>query len=275
MLPMQTNRTPIKVYLLLDISNLDGSLPRGGEKRIAFLTTVRNSTFENIVILTGAGISAESGVRTFRDNGGLWEEHRLEDVATPEAFARDPNLVQRFYNERRAQLEQVTPNAAHKALARLQQESGGSVTIVTQNVDDLHERGGATDVIHMHGELRKIRCRACATVLNWSGACTQETNCPNCDRAPALRPHIVWFGEMPFHMDQIAKKLDACDLFISVGTSGNVYPAAGFVANVQARGGAHTIEVNLEASEGASMFAECRHGKAGELLPQLVEEILN
>jgi len=239
------------------------------------LSTVLNSTFENIVILTGAGISAESGVRTFRDNGGLWEEHRLEDVATPEAFARDPDLVQRFYNERRAQLQKVAPNDAHKALAQLQQNYAGSVSIVTQNVDDLHERGGAGDVIHMHGELRKVRCRACASVFDWEKDCTQTTECPNCSRTPALRPHIVWFGEMPFHMEQIADKLDACDLFISVGTSGNVYPAAGFVANVQARGRAHTLEVNLEASEGASLFAECRHGKAGELLPKLVDELLN
>lgn len=231
--------------------------------------------FEKIVVLTGAGISAESGVRTFRDNDGLWEEHRVEDVATPEAFARDADLVQRFYNARRAQLGTVDPNPAHTALARLQAELDGDVTIVTQNVDDLHERGGATDVIHMHGELKKVRCRACSSVFDWADDCTQETQCPSCSRAPALRPHIVWFGEMPFHMDLIAEKLEACDLFISVGTSGNVYPAAGFVANVQAYGKAHTIEVNLEPSQGASLFAECRHGKAGELLPVLVDELLN
>ena len=214
-------------------------------------------------------------MRTFRDNGGLWEEHRMEDVATPEAFARNPELVQRFYNDRRAQMATVEPNKAHKALARLQCENEGSVTIVTQNVDDLHERGGATGVIHMHGELKKIRCRACASVLDWVEGCTQETQCPNCARAQVLRPHIVWFGEMPFHMDVIAEKLETCDLFISVGTSGNVYPAAGFVANVQAIGRAHTVEVNLEASEGAGMFDECLHGKAGDLLPLLVEKLLN
>ena len=235
----------------------------------------KKTRYENIVILTGAGISAESGVRTFREAGGLWEQHRLEDVATPEAFARDPDLVQRFYNERRAQLSDVEPNEAHKALARLQRENTGSVTIITQNVDDLHERGGSKDIIHMHGELKKIRCRACAAVLEWQKDCSQETACPTCGRAPALRPHIVWFGEMPFHMDVIADKLEACDLFMSVGTSGNVYPAAGFVANVQAAGRAHTIEVNLEASEGAQMFDECRHGKAGALLPALVEELLD
>jgi NAD-dependent protein deacetylase/lipoamidase len=232
------------------------------------------SSFKNIVFLTGAGISAESGVRTFRDNDGLWENYRVEDVATPEAFARDPVTVQRFYNLRRAQMKGVEPNSAHKALARLQAEFPGDVTIVTQNVDDLHERGGSTDVIHMHGELGKVRCRACAGVFTWQGDCTQGSPCPACGRAPSLRPHIVWFGEMPFHMDLIAQKLDACDLFISVGTSGHVYPAAGFVANVQARGHAHTIEVNLEPSEGASLFHECRHGKAGELLPDLISELL-
>jgi NAD-dependent deacetylase len=230
--------------------------------------------YSNIVILTGAGISAESGVKTFRDNDGLWEDHRIEDVATPEAFERNPELVQRFYNLRRAQLDTVEPNQAHKALARLQDGLEGDVTIITQNVDDLHERGGATGVIHMHGELKKIRCRACKNVFDWIEDCTQETLCPSCGRAPALRPHIVWFGEMPFQMDMIAAKLEACDLFISVGTSGNVYPAAGFVANVRSVGQAHTIEVNLEPSEGASMFAETRHGKAGELLPILVDELL-
>ena len=230
--------------------------------------------FKNIVILTGAGVSAESGLATFREKDGLWENHEIEDVATPEAFARDPDLVQRFYNARRAQLHEVEPNAAHRALARLQLEHPGDVTIITQNVDDLLERGGAADVIHMHGELKKVRCRACAGVFNWQQDCTQETGCPDCGRAPALRPHIVWFGEMPFHMEAIAGRLDACDLFISAGTSGNVYPAAGFVANVQAKGHAHTVEVNLEPSVGASQFAECRHGKAGELLPVYVEELL-
>lgn len=233
-----------------------------------------NSRYRNIVILTGAGISAESGVATFRDNGGLWEQHRIEDVATPEAYVRNPERVQNFYNMRRAQLKTVEPNGAHQALAKLQAEHTGDVTIVTQNVDNLHERGGAEHVIHMHGELSKIRCRACATVHEWDGDCTQETPCPTCRRTETLRPHIVWFGEMPFHMDEIAAKLEACDLFISVGTSGNVYPAAGFVANVQEYGRAHTIEVNLEPSEGATLFAEHRHGKAGELLPVLVAELL-
>jgi len=233
-----------------------------------------NKGYRNIVILTGAGISAESGVATFRDNDGLWEQHSIEDVATPEAFARDPVLVHGFYNQRRAQLLDVKPNAAHEALATLQKKLDGDVTIVSQNVDDLHERAGSTNVIHMHGELKKVRCRACATVHVWQGNCSQESECPACGRGNSLRPDIVWFGEMPFHMDVIMEKLQACDLFISIGTSGNVYPAAGFVMNVQEIGKAHTIEVNLEPSEGASYFAEKHHGKAGELLPALVDGIL-
>lgn len=230
--------------------------------------------YKNIVVLTGAGVSAESGVRTFRDNGGLWEEHRVEDVATPEAFARNPNLVQRFYNLRRAQLRDIEPNLAHQALARLEREFSGEVTVVTQNVDNLHERAGSQNIIHMHGELVKVRCESCMTVHLWDGDCEQATQCPACALAPALRPHIVWFGEMPFQMDEIMARLAACDLFVSIGTSGNVYPAAGFVAEVRAIGYAHTIEVNLEPSQGVSYFGECRHGRAGELVPKLVEEIL-
>lgn len=230
--------------------------------------------YRNIVVLTGAGISAESGVRTFRDNDGLWEDHRVEDVATPEAFVRNPELVQQFYNLRRAQLASVEPNAAHRALAKLEKELPGEVTIVTQNVDDLHERGGSTNVIHMHGELLKVHCTHCHQVTRWQDDCTQETRCPACDRSPALRPHIVWFGEMPLSMDVISEKLGACDLFLSIGTSGNVYPAAGYVAEVRQIGPAHTIEINLEPSSGASFFAEHRHGKAGELVPEMVEELL-
>ncbi|MEO0475432.1 MAG: Sir2 family NAD+-dependent deacetylase [Planctomycetota bacterium] len=232
--------------------------------------------YQNIVILTGAGISAESGVHTFRDNDGLWENHRVEDVATPEGFARDPDLVQRFYNERRSQLHMVEPNPAHIALARLEQELHGEVHIVTQNVDDLHERAGSQSVIHMHGELRKVRCTSCHRVFEWDEDCTQESVCLACNALPALRPHIVWFGEMPFDMHKIRDKLIRCDLFISVGTSGNVYPAAaGFVAEVRDAGEAHTIEVNLEPSEGVGYFAEHRHGPAGELVPELVDELLD
>ena len=230
--------------------------------------------YSNIVILTGAGISAESGIGTFRDEGGLWAQHRIEDVATPEAFSRDPDLVQRFYNARRAQLYDVKPNSAHEALGKLQEKHRGAVTIITQNVDDLHEVGGASTVIHMHGELRKIRCEKCAVIHDWLDECDQQTKCPSCGRAPALRPHIVWFGEMPLEMERIYDALDTCDLFISIGTSGNVYPAAGFVSHVRSLGHAHTVEINLEPSEGASMFAETRHGKAGDLVPKFVEDIL-
>ncbi len=233
------------------------------------------ASYKNIVVLTGAGISAESGVSTFRDAGGLWEKHRIEDVATPEAFARDPDGVQNFYNMRRAQLFSVEPHAAHHALARLERDLDGQVTIVTQNVDNLHERGGSQNIIHMHGELAKVRCLSCYQIFDWLEDCDQQTPCPLCSRAPALRPHIVWFGEMPFEMDRIERLLYECDLFISVGTSGNVYPAAGFVSAVRSRAVAHTIEVNLEPSEGASFFAEKRHGLAGDLVPLLVDELLS
>jgi NAD-dependent deacetylase len=240
---------------------------------ILFIIGKAMQRYQNIVILTGAGISAESGVATFRDNGGLWENYRIEDVATPEAFAADPVLVQNFYNMRRAQLQTVDPNPAHTALARLEQEFHGQCTIVTQNVDNLHERAGSKNILHMHGELAKVRCMSCGAIHEWFDDCSVETRCPDCQE-PALRPHIVWFGEMPFFMDSIYSLLRTCDLFISIGTSGNVYPAAGFVSEVERLGVAHTIEVNLEPSEGASLFAECRHGKAGELLPRLVAEIL-
>ena len=228
----------------------------------------------NIVILTGAGISAESGVKTFRDNGGLWEEHRLEDVATPEAFARDADMVQRFYNERRAQMHTVEPNAAHFALANLEAEYDGDVTIITQNVDDLHERAGSKNIIHMHGELGKVRCVICSVVHVWQGDCEQSTPCPNCGTKPALRPHIVWFGEMPFDMPHIYNHLHEADIFMSIGTSGNVYPAAGFVAEVSGLGRAKTIELNLEPSLGASLFDETRHGPAGKTVPHFVKELL-
>ncbi|WP_262693811.1 NAD-dependent deacylase [Kordiimonas aquimaris] len=230
--------------------------------------------YKNIVVLTGAGISAESGVATFRDNGGLWEQHRVQDVATPEAFARDPELVQRFYNARRQNVGSVEPNAAHVALANLEQASDTHVTIITQNVDDLHERAGSKNVLHMHGELCKVRCIHCNSVHHWQGDCTQQTKCPKCGAMPALRPHIVWFGEIPFYMDEIEDLLYKCDLFVSVGTSGTVYPAAGFVNAINAYGRAHTAEINLEPSEGISNFAEARHGKAGDLLPVFVEEII-
>ena len=226
-----------------------------------------------ITILTGAGISAESGLETFRAADGLWAQHRVEDVATPEGFERDPKLVVDFYNARRKQASEVSPNAAHKALARLQQMYAGQVVIVTQNVDDLHEQGGATGVIHMHGALKSALCAACGN--RWAAPIVMAHGdaCPVCTR-PSARPDIVWFGEMPYQMENIHAELTRCDLFLSIGTSGNVYPAAGFVAEAST-GGAHTVELNLEPSAGISSFAEAIHGKATEVVPAYVERLLS
>lgn len=227
-----------------------------------------------IVVLTGAGISAESGIRTFRGAGGLWEGHRVEDVATPEAFARDPVLVHEFYNLRRRHLlEGIAPNAAHRALADLEERFDGNVVVVTQNIDDLHERGGSHWVIHMHGELLQSRCTACGRIAEVREDISVDSECKECGRVGALRPNIVWFGEVPFHMAEIQRHLSLAELFLSVGTSGRVYPAAGFV-ELARHHGARAIEVNLEPSEGTSAFHESLVGKAGELLPPLVEEIL-
>lgn len=231
----------------------------------------------SIVILTGAGISAESGLPTFRDSNGLWHGHRPEEVATPQAFARDPDLVHGFYNARRRQLESasVQPNDAHHALAKLEQSWSGDFLLVTQNVDDLHERSGSGRLIHMHGELAKVRCEICRFSTNWREELDVTTKCPRCDKAGAMRPDIVWFGEMPLEMDRIDKALLACDLFVAIGTSGNVYPAAGFVDIVRRQGRAHTVEINMEPSSVTSAFAEQRYGKAGTLVPAFVDELLN
>ncbi|MFV8817282.1 NAD-dependent deacylase [Haliea sp. E17] len=227
----------------------------------------------NIVILTGAGVSAESGLSTFRDSGGLWENHDPMTIATPEAFARDPGLVYRFYNARRLQLNEVDANPAHRAIARLQREHRGDVFLVTQNVDDLHERGGSSQVCHMHGELRSAWCLACGSRYATREAFDAATACERCAGRGGLRPDIVWFGEMPYEMDLIERKLAACDLFIAIGTSGTVYPAAGFVRGARAFG-AYTIEVNRDSSETSSVFHQHRVGLAGELVGELVEEIL-
>lgn len=227
----------------------------------------------NIVILTGAGISAESGVATFRGPDGLWEGHRVEDVATPEAFARDPALVQAFYDERRAKLKTVQPNAAHHALARLDASWPGDLLLVTQNVDDLHDRAGSKRLLHMHGELNSAWCRFCDARSRFDGSMAQAPACPHCDQPGQLRPDIVWFGEMPYQMDRIERALADCDLFVSIGTSGAVYPAAGFVQTARHHG-ARTLEMNLDPSEGSCHFHESRMGKAGELVPGWVEEIL-
>jgi NAD-dependent deacetylase len=227
---------------------------------------------QSIVILTGAGISAESGIDTFRSAGGLWEQHRVEDVATPEGFARNPDLVLNFYDMRRAALAEVEPNPAHQALARLEREFGGELLLVTQNVDDLHERGGSARVLHMHGELKSALCTSCETRSPWFAAMIDRPPCPVC-RAPTLRPDVVWFGEMPYQMGRIYQALERCDLFVSIGTSGAVYPAAGFVAEARANG-ARCLELNLEPSEGSRLFHETRLGPASVLVPAWVGEVL-
>ncbi len=227
-----------------------------------------------IVVLTGAGISRESGLATFRDAGGVWASVRIEDVATPEAFARDPARVHGFYNARRAQLADpaIAPNAAHLALAELEHRWPGAFLLVTQNVDDLHERAGSRRLLHMHGELKRARCTRCDAEHAWDTALDTATPCPACLRSGGMRPDIVWFGEMPHHMDRIGAALARCGLFVSIGTSGNVYPAAGFVAEVG--GTARTVELNLEPSEGASLFGEAEHGPATRIVPAFVERLL-
>lgn len=231
------------------------------------------SAIRNIVVLTGAGISAESGVPTFRGPDGLWEGHHVDEVATPEGFRRNPALVQQFYDARRARLPEVGPNPAHLALARLDAEWPGDFLLVTQNVDDLHERAGSRRLLHMHGELLSAWCLACGARSPWSGPLADGPACPACGAEGRLRPDIVWFGEMPYHLDAIDQALAACDLFVSIGTSGVVYPAAGFVETAR-WAGARCIELNLEPSDVSSRFHESRQGRAGELVPALVEELL-
>ena len=230
----------------------------------------------SIVILTGAGISKESGLDTFRDKDGLWAKVRIEDVATPEAFARDPARVHEFYNARRRGMHNpnVQPNAAHRALAELEQRWPGEVLLVTQNIDDLHDRAGSRNLIHMHGELQKTRCAHCGALDAGLADLSIELVCAGCLTAGGLRPHVVWFGEMPLEMDRIYEALGRCGLFISIGTSGNVYPAAGFVQEARYRPDVRTVELNLEPSEGASLFEECHYGPATEIVPAYVRHLL-
>ncbi|MBF9017377.1 MULTISPECIES: Sir2 family NAD+-dependent deacetylase [unclassified Oceanispirochaeta] len=230
----------------------------------------------SIVILTGAGISAESGIQTFRASDGLWENHRVEDVATPEGFARDPEHVQEFYNQRRRQLRDsdIKPHAAHMALGKLELEYDGSVTVITQNIDNLHEAGGSHRIIHMHGELLKSLCSACGNRADLEGDLDRTMSCRVCGASGSLRPDVVWFGEMPYGMDEIMQLLEDSSLFLSIGTSGHVYPAAGFVETAAAAG-ALTIEINLEPSLVHTLFDEHRTGKAGDLVPLLVDDILS
>jgi len=231
------------------------------------------SNIRNIVILTGAGISAESGLRTFRASDGLWEDHRVEDVASPEGFRRDPALVQRFYDERRVGVQAASPNPAHLALGELDKAWGGELLIVTQNIDDLHERGGARRVLHMHGEALSAWCTICDARHRWTGILSDHPPCPSCGMA-SLRPDIVWFGEMPYRMGEIFHAIAQADLFVSIGTSGAVYPAAGFVREARENGVA-TLELNLERSQGSHFFDETRLGPASELVPEWVAELLS
>lgn len=227
----------------------------------------------NIVILTGAGISAESGIRTFRASDGLWEEHHIEDVATPEGYVRNPELVHQFYNERRKVLQTVSPNAAHFALAELEAQWPSQVTIVTQNIDDLHEKAGSQNVLHMHGELLKARCPHSNQTIDWLGPLQVTDVCQCCQFPEPLRPHVVWFGEMPLLLDRIYHALSEASLFISIGTSGNVYPAAGLVHEASMHN-AHTIEINLEPSQGESHFDEHSYGPATINVVKYVEKLL-
>jgi NAD-dependent deacetylase len=229
--------------------------------------------FSSIVVLTGAGISAESGIQTFRAEDGLWENHPVEEVATPEGFERNPQLVHQFYNERRAQLlsDATRPNAAHTALAKFEHDFDGSFLLITQNIDNLHERAGSQNLLHMHGEILKMRCVNSQLVFDIRQDLSFDTECRCCRSPGNLRPHIVWFGEMPFHMNQINQALEACDLFVSIGTSGNVYPASGFYQTAKIRR-AHTVELNLEATP--SSFDEKHLGPATQEVPIFFEALL-
>ena len=228
-----------------------------------------------IVVLTGAGISAESGIRTFRGSDGLWEGHRIEDVASPEGFTRDPKTVYRFYNDRRRQLvgPDIRPNAAHLALAALEKKMGADFLLVTQNIDDLHFRVGNKNVLPMHGELRRARCVKCGGLPAWDDDFDAATACTACNTVGGLRPHVVWFGEMPLFMDEIYSALMSCDVFAAIGTSGHVYPAAGFV-EIAGRAGAHTVEINLERSQVHSAFDECIYGPATSVVTDWAQKIL-
>jgi NAD-dependent deacetylase len=233
-------------------------------------------TFKRIVVLTGAGVSAESGMGTFRDKDGIWTRHSLEDVATPEGFARNPRLVHDFYNARRRALKEALPNLAHHSLARLEhsvKRAGGELMLVTQNVDNLHEKAGSRSLLHMHGELARVKCEACGVAGVWDEDLFADTGCWRCGHVGGLRPDVVWFGEVPYGMDSIYDRLAACDLFASIGTSGEVYPAAGFVAEARSAG-AHTIELNLEPSANAGFFTEGRYGPATHVVDEWVAQLI-
>ncbi len=227
-----------------------------------------------LVILTGAGISAESGLGTFRDKDGIWTKYPLEDLATPEGFERDPDFVQGFYNARRAQLKDAKPHAGHVALARLEAAwDPDGFLLVTQNVDDLHEQAGSKRIAHMHGELARALCRGCGGSTVWRDDIAPSSVCPKCAEPGLLRPDVVWFGEVPYHMNIILMAVEACELFVSIGTSGAVYPAAGFVEMARAAG-ARTVELNLEPSDNAFVFDDTRYGPASVVVPEWVESLV-
>lgn len=232
------------------------------------------SSPSSIVILTGAGVSAESGVSTFRDPEGIWAKNDWREVATPQGFAADPDRVHAFYNERRRRVAEVQPNAAHFALADLERRFPGDMLLVTQNVDSLHERAGSRMIIHMHGEHAKALCSKCGARRRWTGDMDRHTACPTCESVGFMRPDVVWFGETPYALARIVEALRHCDLFVSIGTSGNVYPAAGFVEEARLAG-ARTLELNLEPSAGASRFHEARYGRATEIVPDWVKRLLD
>ncbi|AXF75477.1 Sir2 family NAD+-dependent deacetylase [Erwinia tracheiphila] len=236
---------------------------------------IAQNPLPRVVVLTGAGISAESGIRTFRAEDGLWEDHKVEDVATPEGFTRDPERVQVFYNARRRQLQQpdIAPNAAHLALAKLEAALGDHFLLVTQNIDNLHERAGNHNIIHMHGELLKVRCTGSGQVVSWQDDVNPGDRCHCCQFPSTLRPHIVWFGEMPLQMDEIYTALSQADYFVAIGTSGHVYPAAGFVHEAKLQG-AYTVELNLQPSQVGSEFEENDYGPASEVVPRFVQSLL-
>ncbi len=230
--------------------------------------------YKNVVILTGAGLSAESGLHTFRDKDGIWSKYDYRDVATPKGYWRNPALVLEFYNERRRQNAQVKPNAAHLALSRFEAEYPGHVLTVTQNIDPLHEMAGSKNLIHMHGEIATALCAACGGRHSIGHEdLTLGSVCPACGKEGTLRPDVVWFGEMPYRMEEIYRALSACTLFLSIGTSGTVHPAASFVLEA-AQAGAHTVELNLEPSEGIDGFKEAIHGRATDIVPAYVERLL-
>ena len=232
------------------------------------------NNFSSVVVLTGAGISAESGIKTFRAADGLWENHSIEKVATPEGFKSNPSLVYEFYNQRRRQVisDEIQPNLAHIALAEFERKHKGIILLVTQNIDDLHERAGSKNIRHMHGELLKMRCIHTNLIFDTKYDFDAQTSCECCRQPGNLRPHVVWFGEMPLYMEEIHSALASCDFFIAIGTSGNVYPAAGFYQTAKSAG-AQTVELNLEPTESA--FDENIQGKATKIVPQYFKELLS